>query len=183
MTLDLWSARKKTVKDSAQASEVQGRVRRALDACGEAYEIMACDPELADTAVFCAHYQVPLANSANTILVKAKTGGERFVACVLLADSKLDVNRVVRKRLDARRVSFASAEETERLTGMILGGVTPLALPEGLPVWVDARVMKADYVILGAGVRDAKIRIGPGLFYSLPDVEIVDGLAIRIGAS
>ena len=37
----------------------------------------------------------------NTILVKAKTGGERYVACVALANTRLDVNRVVRKRLGA----------------------------------------------------------------------------------
>lgn len=163
-----------------QQEDVARRVREALESSGQIYEIMPCDPELADTAVFCAHYGIPPENSANTILVKAKTGGERFVACVLLADSKLDVNRVVRKRLGARRVSFASAEETQRLTGMTPGGVTPVALPQDLPVWVDARVLQADYVILGAGVREAKVRVGPELFRTLPQVEVVDGLAVRM---
>jgi prolyl-tRNA editing enzyme YbaK/EbsC (Cys-tRNA(Pro) deacylase) len=155
-------------------------VREALDGSGYDYEIMDCDPALADTADFCTHYNIPTENSANTILVKAKTGGERYVACVLLADSKLDVNRTVRKRLGARRVSFASAEETRRLCGMVLGGVTPVALPHGVPVWVDKRVMQADYVILGAGVREAKIKVSPALFNSLPGTEIVEGLAIKI---
>ena len=156
------------------------RVRAALVACGLDYELMPCDPVLADTADFCAHYGIPPANSANTILVKAKTGGERFAACVLLADSKLDVNRTVRKRLGARRVSFASADETRALTGMVLGGVTPLALPEDMPVWVDARVMDAEYVILGAGVREAKIRISPRLFETLSNIEIVEALAMPL---
>ena len=160
--------------------EIQRRVREALNASGHNYEIMACDPALADTADFCAHYGIPPQNSANTILVKAKTGGERFAACVLLADSKLDVNRVVRKRLGARRVSFASAEETRRLSGMVLGGVTPVALPSELPVWVDARVMAADYIVLGAGVREAKIKVSPLLFETLPAAEIVVGLAVPL---
>lgn len=168
--------------DDLQTDEIQRRVHEALDASGQVYEIMPCDPALADTADFCAHYGIPPQNSANTILIKAKTGGERFAACVLLADSKLDVNRVVRKRLGARRVSFASAEETHRLTGMILGGVTPVALPQGLPVWVDARVMLADYVVLGAGVREAKIKVNPALFETLPGAEIVDGLAVPLEA-
>lgn len=165
-----------------QQKEIQRRVREVLDASGGDYEIMPCDPALADTADFCAHYGIPPENSANTILVKAKTGGERYAACVLLADSKLDVNRVVRKRLGARRVSFASAEETRRLTGMVLGGVTPVALPEEIPVWVDARVLQCAYVILGAGVREAKIKVGPELFRTLPQVEVVDELAIKIQA-
>jgi len=163
-----------------EQNQAERRVRVTLDASGHPYEVMACDPALADTVDFCAHYGIPASNSVNTILVKAKTGGERFVVCVLLADSKLDVNRTVRKRLGARRVSFASAEETQRLTGMVLGGVTPVGLPEDLPIWVDARVMHVEYVILGAGVREAKIKVAPALFDSLPGVEIVEGLAIEL---
>ncbi len=134
------------------------------------------DPKKADTEVFCAHYGYSPAHSANTILVKAKTGGERFVACVLLATTRLDVNRVVRKRLGARRVSFASAEETRAITAMEVGGVTPLGLPENLPVWVDSRVMEVDYVILGGGDRSSKIKISPEIFRSTPNTSIVDGL-------
>lgn len=160
------------------SDDIESRVRAALKASGQDYEIMPCDPALADTDDFCRHYDIPSSNSANTILVKAKTGGERFVACVLLADSRLDVNRCVRKRLGARRVSFASAEETRKLTDMVLGGVTPLALPANLPVWVDARLMKAEFVILGAGVREAKIRVVPEIFRSLSNVEVVEDLAI-----
>ena len=50
-----------------------------------AYEVMPRDPDLADTAVFREHYGHPLEDSVNTIVVKAKTGGERFAACALLA--------------------------------------------------------------------------------------------------
>ena len=113
-----------------------------LRASGLDYEVMPCDPELADTAVFCEHYGRSLEDSVNTIVVKAKTGGERYAACALLAPTRLDVNRCVRKRLASRRVSFASAEETARVTGMTIGGVTPLGLPADLPLWVDARVME-----------------------------------------
>ena len=158
-------------------ADIQQRIRGFLDASGIEYEVMACDPALADTAVFCEHYGYPLENSVNTLLVKAKTGGVRFVACVLLADSRLDVNRVVRKRLAARRVSFASADETRDVTGMEIGGVTPLCLPEDLPLWVDRRVMEAQYTILGGGNRSSKIKISPSIFECLPACTVVAGLA------
>lgn len=153
------------------------RIYAFLDATGLEYEVMDCDPELADTTVFCEKYGYPLENSVNTILVKAKTGGERFVACVLLATTRLDVNRVVRKRLEARRVSFAGADETRDITGMEIGGVTPICLPEDLPLWVDRRIMEADYVILGGGNRSSKIRISPHVFEHVPSCTIIDGLA------
>ena len=108
------------------------RIEAALQSSQVEYEIFPCDPELADTAVFCERYGYSPSVSANTILVKAKTGGERFAVCVVLANTRLDVNRTVRKRLGSRRVSFASADETRAATGMEIGGVTPIALPADL---------------------------------------------------
>ncbi len=158
-------------------ADIQQRIYAFLDASGLDYDVLACDPELADTAVFCERYEIPLGNSVNTILVKAKTGGERFAACVLLANTRLDVNRVVRKRLQSRRVSFAGADETRSLTGMEIGGVTPICLPEDLLLWIDQRVMDAQYVILGGGNRSSKIRISPRIFEHVPSCTIIDGLA------
>lgn len=152
-------------------------VKAALDAAGLAYEFFPCDPALADTAAFCAHYGYPPERSANTILVKAKTGGERYVACVLLATTRLDVNHTVRKRLGARRVSFAGPDDTRKLTDMEPGGVTPLGLPSDLPVWVDARVMEPEWVILGGGTRTRKVRVAPALFGRMAQAEVVEGLA------
>ena len=149
-----------------------------LRASGLDYDVLPCEPDLADTAVFCEHYGFPPEDSVNTILVKAKTGGERFAACALLAHTRLDVNRCVRKRLASRRVSFASAEETERVTGMTAGGVTPLGLPPDLPLWVDARIMERREIILGGGTRHSKIRVPPAIFERSPGIEIVDGLAL-----
>ena len=154
------------------------RIEAALEASGVEHEIFPCDPELADTAVFCERYGFPLDASANTILVKAKTGGERFVVCVVLANTRLDVNRTVRKRLGARRVSFASAQETRAATGMEIGGVTPLALPGEIEVWVDARVMACEWVILGGGDRSHKIKVAPALFERIPSAIVIEGLAL-----
>ena len=150
---------------------------QALDECGLEYEILSCDPELADTDIFCKHYGWALEDCANTILVKAKSQQERFVACVLLASTRLDVNKVVRKKLQVRRASFASGEETQRITGMTIGGVTPVGLPAGLPLWIDAQVMERPFIILGGASRSAKIKISPDLFHLTANSEIVEGLA------
>lgn len=163
------------------ASPVPASVRAALDASGCGYEIMDCDPGLADTAAFCAHYGHAMEDSANAILVKSRTGEEKFAACVLLATTRLDVNKVVRKKLGARKVSFADPQDTMRITGMELGGVTPPGLPADLPLWVDARVMARPFVILGAGTRSAKIKVTPDYFLTLPQAAVVEGLAKEAG--
>ena len=169
------------MNDSNVNDQVPASVRAAMAASGCEYEIMDCDPELADTAVFCEKYGHALEDSANAILVRSKTGEEKFAACVLLANTRLDVNKVIRKKLGARKVSFADPEETRRITGMELGGVTPPGLPADLPLWVDARVMERPFVILGAGTRSAKIKVTPDYFLTLPQAEVVEGLAKEAG--
>ncbi|HUP16143.1 MAG TPA: YbaK/EbsC family protein [Acidimicrobiia bacterium] len=153
----------------------------ALDRLGRPYEVMACDPDLADTVAFCEAYAIPLDRSANTIVVSSRRPEGRHVACVVLATDRLDVNGEIRRRLDVKKASFAPAEETVSLTGMMIGGVTPFGLPEKLPIWIDARVMALDWVILGAGSRSAKVRIDPALLSALGNATVVDGLAKPAG--
>jgi len=149
----------------------------ALDRSGLPYEVMECDPALADTAAFCAAYGIPLDRSANTILVASKRPAGRFAACVVLATTKLDVNDKVCGLMDARKASFASAEETMAVTGMMVGGVTPFGLPPSVPVYIDAQVIEKSWVVLGAGSRSAKIRMDPSELTGLAGVSVVAGLA------
>jgi prolyl-tRNA editing enzyme YbaK/EbsC (Cys-tRNA(Pro) deacylase) len=153
------------------------RLEHSLAGSGVPYELFPCDPALADTASFCAAYGFDPADSANTIVIVGKAEPRRYVACVVLAPHRLDVNRVVRARLGTRRTSFAAAEETRELTGMEIGGVTPFGLPPGLPLWVDAAVMTRGRIVFGGGSRTWKVIAPPQILLSLPGVEIVEGLA------
>ena len=156
-------------------------VRQALAAVDVPFEVMACDPDLADTAAFVEAYGIPLGRSANTILVASKGADPVYVACVLLATTSLDVNSVVRREMGVRKASFARAEPTIEVTGMEIGGVTPFGLPDGLPILVDARVMEPDWIILGGGNRSSKLRMAPDALRTLPSVRVVHGLAVDRG--
>lgn len=156
---------------------VEAAVRNVLDDLDVPYEAMGCDPELADTAAFCEHYGVAPEDSANAIVVVGKSEPRRYVCCVVLATTRLDVNGAVRRRLGVRKASFASPDETAEVTGMVIGGVTPFGLPGDLPVWVDARVMDRGSVVLGGGGRSLKIRVAPEALRRLPAVEVVPDLA------
>lgn len=153
-------------------------VNTALNTLGIEYKVVECDPELADTADFCEHYGYAPEQSANTLLVGSSKGEPTFAACVVLAHSRLDVNKTVRKKLGVRRLSFASPEDTKRLTGMELGGVTAVALPDDLPLWIDSRVMECEEIILGGGNRQSKLLLPPVGLLKLPAAEVVDGLAL-----
>ena len=139
---------------------IEAHVREAMSRLSAQGEIIECDPALADTAAFCAHYGYPPEQSANTILVASKRPHGEFSACVVLSTTRLDVNKKVCQLMGVKKASFASAEVTAELTGMMIGGVTPFALPEGLPLYVDAAVMNNPWVILGGGSRSIKVKIG-----------------------
>lgn len=158
-------------------ADVDQAVRQALAGLGEAYRLVACDPALADTAAFCQAYGYSPSDSANTIVVVAKSQPPAYVACVVLADTRLDVNRTVKHRLGVRRASFASPAQTAALTGMMIGGVTVFALPPDLPIWVDDRVMARDQIVLGGGSRSWKVVASPDILRHLRNVEIVADLA------
>jgi prolyl-tRNA editing enzyme YbaK/EbsC (Cys-tRNA(Pro) deacylase) len=150
------------------------RVREALYAADVAYEVLACAPELADTADFCAHYDIPPANACNTIVIVAKTTPKRYAACLVAADTKLDVNHKVSALMGTKRLSFASADETAELTGMLIGGVTLPGLPSELPIYIDNRILALDYAILGGGNRSSKIKVAPRELSKLPGAGFVD---------
>ena len=159
---------------------VEAQVRGALDALGATYEVMPCDPELADTQAFCAHYGISLEDSANAIIVASKKEPRQYSACLVLATTRLDVNHAVRRLMGVKRLSFATAEQTMELTGMMVGGVTPFGLPEDLPLYVDRRVMERPSVVIGGGSRSCKIRLAPQVLERLPQTQVVDDLAISV---
>lgn len=148
-----------------------------LEGHGLHYEVMPCDPELADTALFCEAYGVPPEKSANAILVASRKPEGHNAVCVVLAHTRLDVNGTVRRKLGVRKVSFAPADVTMELTGQEIGGVTIFGLARGLAVWIDARVMDCDWVVVGAGSRSAKIKLDPAQLRGLPGYEVVEDLA------
>jgi prolyl-tRNA editing enzyme YbaK/EbsC (Cys-tRNA(Pro) deacylase) len=135
------------------------------------------DPDLADTAAFCEKYQVAPAESANCVIVTGRRDGEpRFAACVVLATTRADVNGLARRRLDVRKASFASTELAVAQTGMEYGGITPVGLPPGWPVLIDAAVAAAPRVVVGSGVRRSKLVLPGAMLAGLPGAEILDGL-------
>ena len=158
-------------------SKLLGKTQAALDRHGLEYKVIDCDPSLADTAAFCEHYNFSLDQSANAIIVVGKSETPKFCCCIVLATTRLDVNKAVCKLMGVKRASFASAEQTKELTGMEIGGVTPYGLPDDLKIYVDAAVMNQPEVVTGGGNRSSKVVLDPHELKKLPNVQVVEGLA------
>ena len=132
------------------------------------------DPDLADTAAFCEHYDIGLDHSANCVVVEARRAERTWhAACLVLATTRADVNGVVRKHLGARKISFAPMDTAVSLTGMEYGGITPVGLPADWPVLIDVNVMDQERVIIGSGIRGSKLLAATEVLASLPGAEVM----------
>ena len=143
------------------------------------HDIIEIDPTFADTAAFCQEYGYSLDFCGNTIVVASKRDPKKYAACIVRGSDRLDVNRTVRGLMETSRLSFATVEETEALTGMTLGGVTPFALPASVPVYADEKLLDLEYVVLGSGSRSSKISVPPEALKKLPRIRFVPGLSLQ----
>ena len=162
---------------------IDQRVAEVLRGLGVPHDVIHIDPGFADTAAFCEKYGVPLEHAANTIIVASKKEPRQYAACVVQGTRRLDVNHTVRRLMAASKLSFATADETKALTGMMIGGVTVFALPAGLAIYVDDMLMALEWVILGGGSRSTKIRTSPEVFRRLSGASIVPGLSLAAAES
>ena len=159
---------------------VAAPVAAALEAWAavERVGVVEIDPAIADTAAMSAAYDLPLSTGANCVVVGGRRGGEeRVAACVVRADTRADVNNLVKRALDVRKASFLSMERAVAESGMEYGGITPVGLPEGWRLLVDSRVLDIDRAIIGSGVRRSKLLLPGALLAELPGAEVVEGLA------
>jgi prolyl-tRNA editing enzyme YbaK/EbsC (Cys-tRNA(Pro) deacylase) len=142
-------------------------VRKDLPA-GEV-EVFLVDDDASDTEQFSARYGIGMEDCANTLVVKYRKGGvDRHAAIVSLGSRRLDVNGAVKAALGAQRLTFAKREAAVELTGMESGGITCFGLPADWPVLVDAAVMTRPFVVMGAGMRCAKLLLAPTLLVDPP---------------
>ncbi|HEY8712681.1 MAG TPA: YbaK/EbsC family protein [Thermoanaerobaculia bacterium] len=159
---------------SNDSSILHPSVRSALDAARISYESVPCREEWADTAEFCAHYGVAIPDACNTMVVALKTAPKKYVACLVRADTKIDVNHRLADAVGFKRMSFASSEEAARLSGQAIGGVTLIGLPADVPVIIDKMVLERTSILIGGGNRTSKIRVDPRELEKLPNVRVAE---------
>jgi prolyl-tRNA editing enzyme YbaK/EbsC (Cys-tRNA(Pro) deacylase) len=152
---------------------------QAVPSLAGASHTVAIDPELADTATLMAEFDLPPEASANCVIILGKRGGElRPAACVVLANTRADVNGLVRRTIDVRKCSFAPQDWAVEETGMEYGGITPVGLPPGWPILIDRAVTEQPWVIIGSGLRRSKLAVPGAALADLPNAQVLDDLGL-----
>jgi prolyl-tRNA editing enzyme YbaK/EbsC (Cys-tRNA(Pro) deacylase) len=145
---------------------------------GRELAVVEIDPAVADTAAMSEAYDLGMDTGANCVVVGgSRAGDERIAACLVRADTRADVNNVVRRALDVRKCSFLPMDRAVEESGMEYGGITPVGLPSSWRLLVDSRVLDIDVAVIGSGVRRSKLLLPGRLAGVLPGAEVIEGLA------
>ncbi|GAA2753679.1 YbaK/EbsC family protein [Amnibacterium kyonggiense] len=152
----------------------------ALTALGllESVGVVEIDPAISETAATQDAYGLEAHQLVNCVLVGGRRDGEERVAAALVPASKrADVNGFVRRRLDVRKASFLPHDQAVETSGMEYGGITPIGLPAGWPLLLDADTAAEPLVVIGSGVRRSKILAPGAVLAALPGAEASPDLA------
>ena len=178
MTLTLGSLTFGPLDEQLLAPPVTAAIRNVPSLASSAHTV-PIEPDLADTAALMAEFDLPAEISANCVVILGKRGGEqRPAACVVLANTRADVNGLVRRTIDVRKCSFAPQDWTVAETGMEYGGITPVGLPSDWPILVDRAVTEQPWVLIGSGLRRSKLAVPGAALADLPGAQILDGLGL-----
>jgi prolyl-tRNA editing enzyme YbaK/EbsC (Cys-tRNA(Pro) deacylase) len=149
-------------------------VRRVLEnwhgeVLADEFEVLEIDPRFSDTGAFCEHYGIAADQTANTVVVEARRGGDSKLAVVVMsAGSKADLNGVVRKALGARTLSLAPREVAVGRSGMEYGSITAIGMPSDWPLLVDKRVLEVPKLVMGEGYGAVSCIFRVGLWPGCP---------------
>jgi prolyl-tRNA editing enzyme YbaK/EbsC (Cys-tRNA(Pro) deacylase) len=139
--------------------------------------VVEIDPTVADTAAMMEAFSLPMTSGANCVIVAGRRDGEeRIAACLVRADTRADVNNLVKRTLDVRKPSFLRIERVVEDSAMEYGGITPIGIPAARRVLVDSTVLDIDVAIIGSGIRRSKLLLPGKLLGELPFAEVIEGL-------
>lgn len=135
------------------------------------------DPDFSDTGAFCEKYQISPKEAANCLVVEAVRGNDiKHAACLVPGDKRADLNKLVRKHLNVRRVSLAPKDFVVSSTGMEYGGITIIGLPSTWQILIDKSLVSLPNLIIGSGVRNSKLLVSGKFLKQLPNATILEGL-------
>lgn len=166
-----------TFKPAEESLRIVGNsTKQALKKLGLTGVLAAnIDPSLSDTAAFCDAYEIPPEISVNCVIVEAKRADRvRYAAVMIPATKRADINGVVRKAVDAKKISFAPMEMAVKLTDMEYGAINPIGLPIDWPILVDTEAARLEKVVIGSGLRGSKLLISGNLLTRLPNAKVLD---------
>jgi Cys-tRNA(Pro)/Cys-tRNA(Cys) deacylase len=130
---------------------------RVLDARKIQYTPFEYDPAIHSGDGVAAVLGVPANHVFKTLVVLRERG--RPILAIVPSDRELDLKRMAAAARE-KRVRMATQREAEAKTGLLVGGISALALlDKGFDVFLDASAQGLDELYVSAGQRGVNLRL------------------------
>ena len=106
----------------------------------------------------------PLKRTVKTLVVDLG-GGEHLLA-LMPGDKQLSMKRLARV-CGVKRAAMVDTRTAERITGYLVGGISPLGTKLKLKVVMEASILKFEKILINAGQRGTMLKIAPEIIRSL----------------
>ncbi len=100
----------------------------------------------------------PLDRTVKTLVIDL--GGRKYCLALLPGDRQLDLKQLAQV-FAVKRAAMATAASAERLTGYLVGGISPFGTKRVLPAVMEKRILKYAEVIINAGQRGMMMKMAP----------------------
>ena len=100
----------------------------------------------------------PLERTIKTLVVDL--GRKRYIIVLMPGDKNVDLKSLARA-YSVQRAAMADMSTAERLTGYLVGGISPFGTKQNLPVVMEAGLLKFDKVAINAGERGVMLIMDP----------------------
>lgn len=143
---------------------METKVTRLLDSKGIEYRLLPHEKSVFTCEDAAKERDVPLGEMIKCILLVDKKKNY-FLVCIT-ADKMVDTEKV-REKVNCKRLSFASAQEIEKILGYKMGVISPLLLKTKVPILFDNAIMKREKVNISSGNPKAGLELNPRILISL----------------
>jgi Cys-tRNA(Pro)/Cys-tRNA(Cys) deacylase len=134
---------------------------RLLDGKKVSYKALFYPDDLRDAEVIAAAIQLPAEQVFKTLVVSPPEPGKKPILAAIPADTQLDLKRLA-AAVGAKKLKMATHREAEEMTGLRVGGISPLALlNRGFAVYLDSSAKGLGQICVSAGQRGIQLQLAP----------------------
>jgi len=131
---------------------------RLLEKNNVIYQMVEYPDTMRDAVEIAAVLGTPPHLVYKTLVVEPVEAGKPFLV-MIASNRSLDLKRMA-QAAGYKKVSMASHNDAEKLTGLKVGGISALALThKNWAVYLDQPAMQLEYILISAGQRGLDLRV------------------------
>ena len=146
---------------------------KVLDGKKVPYEVYAYPDHLRNAEEVAEAIGFPVDHVFKTLVVPRERPSKPMLV-MLPANRHLDLKKLA-KAVNAKKLKMATYSQAEQMTGLQVGGISPLALlNRGFAIYIDKSTNEKEWIVISAGKRGLQLKITVNALIEITRARIVD---------